>query len=67
MKKIELVKDVYFNEDNNWKAGAILSVPFDIGDLTYENILKAGDGKIVSEQIMIKESRKVKKLKDKKN
>ena len=31
---------------------------------TYENILKAGDGKIVSEQIMIKESRKVKKLKD---
>ena len=52
---------------NNWKAGAILSVPFDIGDLTYENILKAGDGKIVSEQIMIKESRKVKKLKDKKN
>ena len=39
MKKIELVKDVYFNEDNNWKAGAILSVPFDIGDLTYENIL----------------------------
>tara|TARA_R100001594_G_scaffold89806_2_gene124272 strand:+ start:1139 stop:1342 length:204 start_codon:yes stop_codon:yes gene_type:complete len=67
MKKIELVKDVYFNEDNNWKAGTILSVPFDIGDLTYENILKAGDGKIVSEQIMIKESKKVKKVKDKKN
>jgi hypothetical protein len=67
MKKIELVKDVYFNEDNNWKAGTILSVPFDIGDLTYENILKAGDGKIVNEQIMIKESKKMKKVKDKKN
>tara|TARA_R100001163_G_C5027152_1_gene168390 strand:- start:151 stop:354 length:204 start_codon:yes stop_codon:yes gene_type:complete len=67
MKKIELVKDVYFNEDNNWKAGTILSVPFDIGDLTYENILKAGDGKIVNEQIMIKENKKMKKVKDKKN
>ena len=48
MKKIELVKVVYFNEDNNWIAGAIFRVPFDIGDLTYEYILKAGDGKIVS-------------------
>ena len=64
MKKIELVKDVYFNEDNNWKAGAILSVPFDIGDLTYENIIKAGDGKVVSEQkLYVKEEKKEKKSK----
>ena len=58
MKKLELVKDVYFNEDNNWKAGTILSVPFDIGDLTYQNIIKAGDGKVVTEQIMVKQEKK---------
>ena len=48
MKKLELTNDVYFSEENNWKAGAILSVPIDIGDLTYENIIMAGDGKVVS-------------------
>ena len=63
MKKLELVKDVYFNEDNNWKAGTILSVPFDIGDLTYQNIIKAGDGKVVTEQIMVKQEKKEKKSK----
>tara|TARA_R100000655_G_scaffold23854_2_gene47875 strand:+ start:612 stop:809 length:198 start_codon:yes stop_codon:yes gene_type:complete len=63
MKKLELTKDVYFNEDNNWKAGTILNVPFDIGDLTYENIIKAGDGKVVTEQIMMKQEKKEKKSK----
>ena len=68
MKKLELTNDVYFSEQNNWKAGAILSVPFDIGDLTYENIIKAGDGKVVSEQkLYVKEEKKEKKEKSKKN
>ena len=45
MKKLELINDVKFDEYNNWKAGTVLSVPADIGELTYSNIIKAGDGK----------------------
>ena len=67
MRKLELVNDVYFSEENNWKAGAILSVPFDIGDLTYENIIKAGDGKVCQEVKEEKKEKKEKKVKSKKN
>jgi hypothetical protein len=58
MKKLELINDVKFDEYNNWKAGTVLSVPADIGELTYSNIIKAGDGKAYKSK---KEEKKVKR------
>ena len=61
MKQLELINDVYFNEDNNWKAGTILNVPADIGELTFKNIIKAGNGKVYKKKVEKKVKKEFKK------